>query len=446
MALDKKSLPITQFPRRQLALLANICCCSTLLLSCGEKSSAVDCAPAINKDAAIEWKMAFPKLPRIEHPSQLFQLPDSNQHWYALRQPGVIVRFANRADATSLSEVLDIQDRVSSNKGGETGLLGVAAHPQFASNRYIFIYYTGISTSNELESRVARYTAKSDGSFDKNSELILLRIARPFANHVGGHMAFDKQGYLYISSGDGGSAGDPGQRGQNLNVLLGKILRIDVDNTSEGRHYAIPQDNPFINAANTQPEIWAWGLRNPWRFSFDRLTQQLWAGDVGQNDWEEIDIITSGGNYGWGDMEGNTCFKNRPNCSTDNKIKPVYVINHDTGACSVIGGYVYRGTRYPQAYGKYFFTDFCENTMRSISYQPDKTLLAEKYGSRMQGVLNRAGAAKNIVSFAEDNQGELYALSQADGTGRQIYAMRAEDEEQPANSPLASCSSKSASQ
>lgn len=446
LIVRKKSLPTTQHFRKKIALLGNLCCCTALLFSCGEKTSAIDCAPAINKDAAIEWKMAFAKLPRIEQPSQLFQLPDTNQYWYALRQPGVIVRFANRADATSLSEVLDIQDRVSSNKGGETGLLGVAVHPQFASNRYIFIYYTGISASNELESRVARYTAKSDGSFDKNSELILLRIARPFANHVGGHLAFDKQGYLYISSGDGGSAGDPGQRGQNLNLLLGKILRIDVDNTSEGRNYAIPQDNPFVGAANTQPEIWAWGLRNPWRFSFDRLTQQLWAGDVGQNDWEEIDIINSGGNYGWGDMEGNTCFKNRPNCSTDNKIKPIYVINHDTGACSVIGGYVYRGARYPQAYGKYFFTDFCENTMRSISYQPDKTLLAEKYGSRMQGLLNRAGAAKNIVSFAEDNQGELYALSQADGTGRQVYAMRAEDEEQAANSSLASCSNRSANQ
>lgn len=434
------------FFRAKIASLCQLCCCTALLFSCGEKSSAIDCAPAVNQDAAIEWKMAFPSLPSIAQPIQLFQLPDNNRHWYALRQPGVIVRFANQGDASTLSDVLDIQDRVSSNKGGETGLLGVAVHPQFASNRYIFIYYTGLSASNELESRVARYTAKSDGSFDKNSELILLRIARPFTNHVGGHLAFDQQGYLYISSGDGGSAGDPGQRGQNLNLLLGKILRIDVDNISEGRNYAIPKDNPFINIANVQPEIWAWGLRNPWRFSFDRLTQELWAGDVGQHDWEEINIISSGGNYGWGDMEGDTCFKSRPNCSTANKIKPIYNIAHDTGACSVIGGYVYRGARYPQAYGKYFFTDFCENTMRSLSYQPDKTLLAEKYGSRIQGLLNRAGVAKNIVSFAEDNQGELYAVGQAEGVGKQIYTLRAEDEMHTTNSSLANCSKNNALQ
>lgn len=432
--------------RKKIAAIGNLFFCASLLLACGEKSSAVDCAPAVNKNATIDWKMAFPSLPSIAQPTQMLQLPGDSDHWYLLRQSGSIVRFANKADANSLSEVLNIQDRISTNKGGETGLLGAAVHPKFSSNPYIFIYYTGVSPSGELESRVARYTASSDGNFDKKSELILLRIARPFANHVGGHLAFDKQGYLYISSGDGGSAGDPGQRGQNLNLLLGKILRIDIDNSSDGRLYAIPPDNPFIATANAQPEIWAWGLRNPWRFSFDKVTQQLWAGDVGQNAWEEIDIISRGGNYGWGDMEGDSCFSARPNCSTADKIKPIHLISHDTGACSVIGGYVYRGARYPQAYGKYFFTDFCENTMRSLNYQDDKTIRTEKYGSRIQEILHSADTARNIVSFAEDNQGELYALGQAEGAGRQIYAMRAESENTTTSRQAENCSSKRAAQ
>lgn len=224
------------FNRTKITLIGKLGVCAVLLFACGEKSSATDCVTADNTDATMEWKKAFPSLPSIEQAITIFQLPNDNKHWYALRQSGVIVRFDNRADATSLQEVLNIQDRVSTNKGGETGLLGVAVHPQFASNHYVFVYYTGTTANDEVESRIARFTFKNDGSFDKNSELIMLRITRPYANHVGGDLAFDKQGYLYISSGDGGSAGDPGQRGQNLAVLLGKILRIDVDHSSTNRN------------------------------------------------------------------------------------------------------------------------------------------------------------------------------------------------------------------
>lgn len=431
-------------------LLACLCASTLLLSACKEdvQTNGNDCAASATtntQDSAIEWKMAFPSLPTIELASNLFQLPGDDNTWYVLRQPGIILRFANQADVNNATEALNIQDRViySKSNGGETGLLGVAIHPQFASNHYVFLYYTAKTVQDEWESRVVRFTANDDGNFDKNSELILLKITRPYANHVGGHLAFDKQGYLYISSGDGGSANDPGQRGQNLNLLLGKILRIDVNHTSEGRNYAIPADNPFVNIANTQPEIWAWGLRNTWRFSFDSLTQQLWAADVGQSTWEEINLITRGGNYGWGDMEGDTCFSLRKDCSTENKIKPIYSIHHDTGACSIIGGYVYRGSRYPQAYGKYFFTDYCDKTMRSVTYQANQPITAEKYGSLMDGVLHRDTAPKTIVSFAEDNHGELFAIGQADGTGKQIYAMRTANENQPSNSP-SSCTNQHA--
>ncbi len=366
--------------------------------------------------SVITWPATFPSLPNIASPASMFQLPGDNNNWYVLRQSGTIVRFANQASANTLAVAMDITDRV--NKGGnEAGLLGAAVHPQFASNRYVFLFYTGSNSSanSGLETRIARYTVKSDGTFDNSSELMIMRIPRPYGNHQGGELAFGKDGYLYIASGDGGSGGDPQEYGQNLNTLLGKILRIDVNNTITGRNYAIPSDNPYVGTANAREEIWAWGLRNPWRFSFDKENGELWAGDVGQNAWEEINLITKGGNYGWGDMEGDSCFSGRSNCSTANKIKPLYSISQSTGACSVIGGYVYRGTTYPGAFGKYFFTDYCVNTMYSITRNTSNT----------PSVVNHGAVATNVVSFAQDNQGELYAIGQGSGIGKQIYKMHA---------------------
>ncbi len=369
----------------------------------------------------IKWPAAFPSLPNIDLPSSLFQLPGNDNYWYVLRQIGTIARFENKADANSLVTVLDIRDRVKKG-GNEAGLLGVAIHPQFATNRFVFLFYTGASSSasSVLETRITRYRSNTDGTFDPASELLILRISRPFNNHQGGQLAFDSKGFLYIASGDGGSGGDPQQNGQNLNNLLGKILRIDINNTSAGNNYAIPSDNPFVGRANVRPEIWAWGLRNPWRFSFDRINGELWAGDVGQNAWEEINLITKGGNFGWGDMEGESCYRERPNCSTADKIKPLHVINHDNGSCSVTGGYVYRGAMYPSAYGKYFFTDYCASTIMSIARSTNGALTVGNHGA----------LAANIVSFAENNQGELYALGQASGKGKQIYKLNVHGENQ----------------
>lgn len=372
-------------------------------------------APALinsSTPTSISWQAVFPSLPNIGNATNLLQAPGDNNFWYATRQSGRVVRFQNNVAANALTEILNIEDRVDFS-GGETGLLGVAFHPQFATNRYVYFNYIGRNASNNMETRVTRFEVASNGIINRDSEIILLRFNQPYSNHNGGQIAFGSDGYLYISSGDGGSGGDPQQNGQNTNNLLGKILRIDVDNTSSGRNYAIPADNPFVVTGGT-PEIWAYGLRNPWRFGFDRETNELWVGDVGQSAWEEVNLVTRGGNYGWGDMEGDSCYSGRSNCSTANKIKPILSISHNTGVCSVIGGYVYRGAQYPAAYGKYFFTDYCVNTMQSITRNSNDTITVSNHGN----------VPVDIVSFAQDNQGELYAIGQS-GAGSQIVKMQA---------------------
>jgi len=360
----------------------------------------------------ISWVATFTNLPTISAPSTLFQLPGDDAHWYVLRQAGIILRFNNASTANELTEVLNISDRVNATSN-ELGLLGAAPHPDFINNHFVFLYYTGRSINSAVETRITRYRVNDDGTFDRNSELLILSFSRPYSNHLGGQIAFDQDGYLYIASGDGGSGGDPLNMGQNLNELLGKILRIDIDHMTGGRNYAIPGDNPFVSTANARPEIWAYGLRNPWRFSFDKTTDELWVGDVGQSAWEEINVVTRGGNYGWGEMEGDFCYSERPQCSTENKIKPLYAITQNTGACSVIGGYVYRGTHYPAAYGKYFYTDYCDHRMRSITRGENNAIQHAVYDN----------LPTSIVSFAQDNHGELFAIGQG-SSGRQIYTLQ----------------------
>lgn len=387
---------------------------SSLAVGIANRPSNKTCiapTPVSTGTTTISWHAVFPSLPNISQATNLIQAPDDDANWYALRQSGIVVRFPNQPSANALTNVLDIEDRVDFN-ASETGLLGIAFHPQFSSNRYVYFYYMGRNQGNGLESRIARYQFLSNGNIDKNSELILLRFDQPDWNHNGGQLAFGNDGFLYISSGDGGGGGDPQQNGQNKNNLLGKILRIDVDTASNGKEYSIPADNPFANGGGAA-EIWAYGLRNPWRFSFDKETGDLWAGDVGQGAWEEINLITRGGNYGWGDMEGDSCYSGRPNCSTTNKVRPILSINHNTGVCSVIGGYVYRGIQYPAAYGKYFYTDYCVNTMQSITRIGENT-----------NVASHGNVPVDIVSFAQDNQGELYAIGQT-GAGSQIVKLQA---------------------
>ena len=311
--------------------------------------------------------------------------------------------------ANSVIAFLDIRDRVSS-RGSEEGLLGLALAPD--NGGYFYVYY---SAANPRRSVVSRFNYDSGAirqPADPDSELVILEVEQPYPNHNGGQIAFGPDGYLYIGLGDGGSAGDPQGNGQDTATLPGSILRIDVAGATPERPYAIPPDNPFADGGG-RPEIWAYGLRNPWRFSFDRETGELWAGDVGQNAWEEIDIIVRGGNYGWNVLEGNHCFRPREGCDREGRIPPVWEYSLDGEPCSVIGGYVYRGAAIPRLTGVYVYGDFCSGKVFGLRYDGKGVIEHEEL----------ADTGLRIMSFAEDKDGELYLLSQRGG----IYRLEAEE-------------------
>ena len=300
------------------------------------------------------------------------------------------------------TDFLDIRYRVN-DRGWEEGLLGMALSPH--NERHLFVYY---SAANPRRSVISRFSGSL--SADPDSELVILEVEQPYPNHNGGQLAFGPDGYLYIGLGDGGSAGDPQGNGQDTSTLLGTILRLDVSEATVARPYAIPPDNPFTDGRDGRPEIWAYGLRNPWRFSFDRETGELWAGDVGQNRWEEIDIIERGGNYGWNAMEGNHCFRPPSGCESEDFIPPVWEYPLEDDACSVIGGYVYRGAAIPWLTGVYVYGDFCTGQVFGLRYT-DGGVVAHKL---------LADTGLRIASFGQDNDGELYVLSQGEGIFRLV--------------------------
>jgi glucose/arabinose dehydrogenase len=308
---------------------------------------------------------------------------------------------------------VNLSDRISA--GGERGLLGLAFHPEFQDNRRLFVHYSragdGATVISELRASADRSTA------DAGSERVLITVAQPFANHNGGQLAFGPDGYLYIGLGDGGGGGDPFGNAQNPNVLLGKILRIDVDGTAQGRAYALPRDNPFgqggADPGAGLPEIWAVGLRNPWRFSFDPEGGDLYIGDVGQGAWEEIDRqpgdSPGGENYGWNVMEGRHCFQN--DCDQTGYVKPIAEYGHDLG-CSVTGGHVYRGTAQPTLRGVYVFADYCSGIVFTL--QVDQGTITPKQ------VLASDLA---VSSFGLDEDGEIYLADLRGG----IYRVLVDD-------------------
>lgn len=294
---------------------------------------------------------------------------------------------------------LDIRDRVAS--GGERGLLGIAFHPDFARNRFFFVNYTN-PAGNTVVSRFRAAQRKPNVALSR-SERRVLEVAQPYANHNGGQLQFGPDGYLYIGMGDGGSGGDPENRAQDPGTFLGKLLRIDVD-----RHpYRIPADNPFVNRTDVRPEIWALGLRNPWRFSFDRTTGDLYIADVGQGSWEEVNFQPAGSpggqNYGWRRMEGRHCFDPPSDCDDGTLTLPVLEYDHGVGR-SITGGYVYRGSRVPELVGRYVYGDFASGRMwaaRSV----DGTWISEELPPSFT----------LISSFGEDEPGELYLTDYAGG-------------------------------
>ncbi|NOX64115.1 MAG: PQQ-dependent sugar dehydrogenase [Chloroflexi bacterium] len=293
---------------------------------------------------------------------------------------------------------LDISDVVDS-AASERGLLSIAFPPDFAKSGYFYVNYT--AREGDGDTVVARYAVSDDPNLaDPQSGEILLQIDQPEANHNGGQLQFGPDGYLYIGMGDGGSAGDPWDNAENLNTLLGKMLRIDV---KEAPGYVVPGDNPFVDRRDARAAIWAYGLRNPWRFSFDRATGDMYIADVGQNKWEEINFEPAGGqgglHYGWNTLEGNHCFDPPEGCDASGKVAPIYEYDHSQG-CSITGGYVYRGRAYPALEGVYFYGDFCTGNIWGLR--------RNEQGEWRSALL--LDTEVNIASFGEDEAGELYVL------------------------------------
>ena len=340
----------------------------------------------------------------LSSPVELQAPKDGSGRLFVVEQGGTIRII--QGGALLPDPFLDITSIIES--GDEKGLLTMAFHPQYAQNGRFFVDYTR-RVSGQLQSVIAEYHVSSTdpNKADPASGKEILVVDQPFDNHNGGRLAFGPDTYLYISFGDGGSGGDPFGNGQNLGVLLGKILRIDIDSASP---YAIPPDNPFVGNPDDRGEIWAYGLRYTWRYSFDRVSKQLFAADVGQDDWEEVDIITKGGNYGWNVMEGRHCYpSNIHNCDRTGLALPIAEYPHSVGY-AVIGGFVYRGAAMPALRGIYIFGDLNGKIwgLRQVS------------GSWKMSLLLSTG--KSLSSFGQDVAGELYLLDLGNGI---VYRIRA---------------------
>ena len=323
-------------------------------------------------------------------------IPGSDSEGLVLTQDGMIWRVPLE-DGSPPELFGDLTDRLVNATGTEEGLLGLAPSPDFESDGRVYLYYT---TGSPGPSVLSRFQVV-DGALDTFSERVLLEVPQPFANHNGGQLAFGPDGYLYLALGDGGAAGDPQGNGQDLSTLLGAILRLDVS----GDDLAVPADNPFVGVDGARPEIYAYGLRNPWRFSFDRATGDMWAADVGQDRSEEVDRIIAGRNYGWNIMEGFECFSPSENCPTGGLELPRAVYGRD-GGCSVTGGFVYRGPSMPELDGWYVYGDFCSGRIWAVNTadSSEPVLLAE--------------TGLPIASFGELPDGELLVLTFANAVFR----------------------------
>lgn len=326
----------------------------------------------------------------LKNPVEITHAGDSRL--FVVEKEGII-KILNPDGTVEAIPFLSITDQVST--GSEQGLLGLAFHPNFVSNGLFYINYTDLNG----DSIIKEYNILSASPLNGR---ILLTIPQPYSNHNGGSLKFGADGYLYIGMGDGGSGGDPGNRAQNINELLGKMLRIDVNS---GSPYEIPNNNPYVGKDGAD-EIWAIGLRNPWKFSFDKINNNLWIADVGQNKIEEINVSPStqaGINYGWRCSEGNTVY-NTSGCPSQSTMKfPLAEINHSSGACSVTGGYVYNGTKYPNFQGLYFFSDYCKPQIGILKSTGEITFSVNFSGN-------------NFSTFGEDKAGELYIASLNNGT------------------------------
>ncbi|GBD91086.1 quinoprotein glucose dehydrogenase B precursor [bacterium BMS3Abin04] len=363
-----------------------------------------------NPDVKAQLKIvgAFPNL-TFQQPVDIQNAGDETNRIFVVEQKGVIKVFQNNPAVNSPKIFLDISNRVLS--GGEQGLLGLAFHPNYKDNGFFFIDYTAANPRRTIISRFKVSNTNLDIA-DKNSESVLLEVAQPFSNHNGGQVSFGPDGYLYVSFGDGGSGGDPDNNGQNLNTLLGSIIRIDINESSGNLNYSIPPDNPFVNQNDKRSEIYAYGLRNTWRFSFDKPTGKLWAADVGQNAWEEIDIIKEGGNYGWRIMEGLHCFNPSTGCNENGLEKPVLEYGHNsTGGYSITGGFVYRGQNAPSFINKYIYADFVSGNIWAL--QLSDTSASNKLLKNTNLSISTFGIDEGEeLYFADYSAGKIYKFEE----------------------------------
>ena len=370
-------------------------------------SAAGTAAEVSERTLNVSVERAFRELV-FDRPVIITHANDGTNRIFVAEQEGIIRMFPNDPGVEETRVFLDIDDQcVYHDNMNEEGLLGFAFHPNYRENGQFFLYYT--TTDAEHTSVVTRFTVSKDdpNRADATSEVEILRIKQPFWNHNGGTLAFGPDGMLYIGLGDGGKADDPMGNGQNITTLLGSILRIDVDHRDREKNYAIPADNPLIGKTISYgkrefpaaEEIYAWGFRNVWRLSFDREAGVLWAADVGQNLWEEINIVDSGGNYGWNIRESKHWFQPKGHDDRDDLIDPIWEYHHDVGK-SITGGVVYRGTRVPELVGKYIYADYVSGLLWALEY--------DYHSGRVVANYSLTGRKQPVMSFGEDEAGDVY--------------------------------------
>lgn len=352
----------------------------------------------------VELARTFTNL-KFRRPIVLTHAGDGSGRIFIAEQYGKVHVLPNDKNATTTTVFLDIEDQVTyKDQQNEEGLLGLAFHPDYEQNGEFFIYYT--SSQKPHLSKISRFRVSKDdpNKADPTFEEEIMRLEQPFWNHNGGTVKFGPDGYLYIGLGDGGKANDPLQAGQDKSTLLGSILRIDIDRKEGDKNYAIPKDNPFVGEENARGEIYAYGFRNVWRLSFDPKHGVMWAADVGQDTWEEINIVVKGGNYGWSLREGMHKFGPKGSGPRSDLIEPIWEYHHKIGK-SVTGGMVYRGERVPQLVGKYLYGDYVSKKIWALDYDYQAEEVLANYS-----ISPGETPPLDIVSFGEDPAGEIYLL------------------------------------
>ena len=358
----------------------------------------------------IRWTLerAFRNL-TFENLTNLVQINDDTGGFIVTEQNGLIYYFPNDPNVQEANVLLDLRDRVS-RQHNEEGLLGIAPSPTFNVDRSLYLYYSAAKPRRSVLSRFILHDYPIS-AIDSYTEIVILDIPQPYGNHNGGQITFGPEGFLYISLGDGGGAGDPERHAQNMSTLLCSILRIDVTGDINGERYNVPDDNPFVDLPNVRSEIWAYGFRNPWRFSFDNDTGNVFVGDVGQEKIEEIDMVRKGHNYGWPIMEGTLCYSPPTGCNASNMVPPIIEHRNDQ-ECSIIGGYVYRGVGLPGLDGSYIYGDYCSGKIWGVNI---KAVMQGQSTSRLL-----VDSDLYITSFARDLSGSFYVLSQNTGIYRLV--------------------------